>query len=200
MTVNTNNLELNKGDNFIFCFDVSASMQATDTPSGAQRIEYLKEKLTTFVGEAGKYDDDGIDLVTFGHQVTLQPKLTPASAGAIIASLHANEGATDTAGAIRKAYELHKKGGYEQTVTFIATDGSPSDPNAVRETIRGIAAELKEENEFAISFLIVGKPDAKLQAFLTELDDTLKAKYDIVDVKNLDEVDFMSAFVGAIND
>lgn len=197
---NLNNLELNKGDNFIFCFDVSSSMQATDTPSGAQRIEYLKEKLTTFVGEAGKYDDDGIDLITFGHQVILQPKLTPASAGAIIASLHANEAATDTAGAIRKAYQLHKQGGYEQTVTFIATDGSPSDPNAVRETIRGIAAELKDENEFALSFLIVGQPDARLREFLTELDDTLKAKHDIVDVKSLDEVDFVSAFVGAIND
>lgn len=194
------NLELNKGDNFIFCFDVSASMQTSDTPNGAQRVDYLKEKLGTFVNEAAKYDDDGIDLVTFGHWITVQPKLTPATAGGIIAGLKANEGSTDTAGAIRKAYELHKAGGYEQTVCFLATDGAPADKEAVRDVIRTIASELKEEHEFAISFLIVGQPDSALQAFLTELDDNLKAKYDIVDVKNLDEVDFMSAFVGALHD
>jgi uncharacterized protein YegL len=197
---NGNNLELNKGDNFIFCFDVSASMQQTDTPNGASRIDYLKEKLSAFVNEAGKYDDDGIDLLTFGHSVTVQPKLTPATAGTVIASLKANEGSTQTDRAIAKAYELHKAGGYEQTVCFIATDGAPADKDAVRDVIRTIASELKEEHEFAISFLIVGKPDASLEAFLTELDDNLKAKYDIVDRKSLDDVDFMSAFVGALHD
>ena len=59
-------LELNKGDNFIFGIDVSASMQATDTPNGTQRIEYLKESVNTFIGEAAKWDTDGIDIVTFG--------------------------------------------------------------------------------------------------------------------------------------
>lgn len=194
-----NQLELNKGDNFIFLFDVSSSMQQTDTPSGASRIDYTKEKLTTFVNEAAKFDDDGIDLITFGHAVQVKPKLTPATAGDIIASLRANESATDTAGAIRKAYELHKTGKYDQTVAFIATDGSPSDQLAVKEAIRTIASELREEHEFAISFLIVGK-DSGIRAFLTELDDNLKAKHDIVDVKNLDDVNFVEAFAGALND
>lgn len=197
---NGNNLELNKGDNFIFCVDVSGSMSARDTPSGASRIDYLKEKITAFVGEAAKYDDDGLDLITFGHQVSLKSKLTPATAGALIAALSANESSTDTAGAIAKAYELHKKGGYEQTVCFVATDGSPADKNAVKETIRTIASEIKDEHEFAISILTVGTPDAGLRAFLTELDDELKAKHDIVDVKSLDEVDFVSAFAGALHD
>jgi hypothetical protein len=175
-------------------------MQQTDTPNGASRIDYLKEKLTAFVNEAGKYDDDGIDLLTFGHAVTLKPKLTPSSAADIIAALKANEGSTQTDRAIAKAYELHKAGGYDQTVCFIATDGAPADKDAVRDVIRTIAAELKEEHEFAISFLIVGDPEPQLQAFLRELDDSLKAKYDIVDVKSLDAVDFMSAFVGALHD
>ena len=42
------NLELNKGDNFIFCVDVSGSMSARDTPGGASRIDYLKEKIGAF--------------------------------------------------------------------------------------------------------------------------------------------------------
>lgn len=192
-------LELNKGDNFIFLFDVSASMQAKDTPSGASRIDYLKEKLVTFVGEAAKYDDDGIDLITFGHTVTVKPKLTPASAGSIIGELKANESATETAAAIKRAYEMHKQGGYAQTVAFIATDGAPSNKDDVREVIRTIASDLKDEHEFAISFLVVGQ-DVAIRDFLTELDDNLKAKHDIVDVKNLDEVDFVGAFAGALHD
>ena len=136
------NLELNKGDNFIFLFDVSGSMTARDTPSGASRIDYLKEKLAAFVGEAGKYDDDGIDLITFGHAVTVQPKLTPGNAQAVIAGLKANESSTATDKAIAKAYEMHKAGGYAQTVVFVATDGAPNDQAAVKDVIRTIAAGL----------------------------------------------------------
>lgn len=193
------NLELNKGDNFIFLFDVSGSMSARDTPSGATRIDYLKEKLTTFVNEAGKYDDDGIDFVKFGHAVTVLSKLTPANAASTLAALSANESSTDTAGAIKKAYELHKAGGYKQTVVFVATDGEPSNRDAVKDEIRKIASEIKDEHEFAISFLLVGQ-DQGIRAFTKELDDDLKAKHDIVDVKELDEVDFISAFAGALHD
>lgn len=194
------NLELNKGDNFIFGIDVSASMQATDTPNGAQRIDYLKEQVQTFIGEAAKYDDDGIDVITFGHSIKTYKSVTPARASEIIAPLRAQESATDTAGLSREAYRLHKDGRYAQTVLFVATDGSPSDPSGVRDAIRTIAAEITDEHEFAISILTVGKPDANLESFLRELDDNLKAKHDIVDVKRLEEVDFMSAFAGALHD
>lgn len=192
-------LELNKGDNFIFLFDVSGSMSASDTPSGASRIDYLKEKLTAFVEEAGKYDEDGIDLITFGHAVTAKPKLTPQNAKEVIAGLKANESSTATDKAIQKAYETHKAGGYKQTVVFVATDGAPNDQNAVKDVIRTIASEIKDEHEFAISFLLVGKDDG-IRAFTKELDDDLKAKHDIVDVKELDEVDFIGAFAGALHD
>ena len=120
----------------------------------------------------------------------------PASA---VASLKANESATNTAGAIQAAYNLHKAGGYKQTVAFVATDGEPSDRDAVKKTIQGIASEIKDEHEFAISFLIVGN-DQGIRNFLTELDDGLNAKHDIVDVKTLDEVDFVGAFAGALHD
>ncbi len=202
-----NQLELNKGDNFIFLADVSRSMGTKDCPGGMSRIDYLKEGLTTFVNEASKYDDDGIDLITFGVEVNVKAKLTPASAAAIIAGLQANEGATDTASAIEKAWSLHKQGGYEQTVVFVATDGEPSDKQRVKEVIRDIASKCKpdavdpkDSHEFAISFLTVGKRDAALEAFLVELDDDLKAKYDIVDVKEFDKVNFMQAFDGALHD
>lgn len=197
-----NQLELNKGDNIIFLADISRSMGATDCPGGLSRSDYVKESLKTFVNEAAKYDDDGIDLITFGVNVVVHPKLTPASAESLINSLGATEGATNTAGAISKAWELHKQGGYDQTVVMIATDGEPSDEAAVFKTIAEITQNLtKGEHEFAISFLTVGQRSPSLQAFLTKLDDDLPgAKYDIVDVKEFDKVNFAQAFDGALHD
>lgn len=195
-----NNLELNKGDNFIFAVDVSGSMAQKDCPGGAARIEFLKENVVTFAKEASKWDSDGIDVLTFGHQVTVHKGITAEKAEELIRGFKANEGSTDTAGVIAKAWELHKAGGYEQTVCFVATDGEPNDRNKVMETIRDIAANVKDPREFALSFLTVGNIDAGLRAFLTDLDDNLKAKHDIVDVKALTDVDFMAAFAGAIND
>lgn len=194
-------LELNKGDNFIFAIDVSASMQATDTPTGAQRIEYLKETVNTFIGEAAKWDEDGIDIVTFGHSVKTHKGVTPEKAKELIAPLKASEGSTDTAGAINAAYKLHRDGKYKQSVLFVATDGEPNDEGAVLKAIAGITQELTDEHEFAVSFLTVGKRSAGLEAFLAKLDDAVPgAKHDIVDVKPLEEVDFLAAFAGALHD
>lgn len=195
------NLELNVGDNFIFGVDVSGSMSNADCPGGLTRIDFLKEKVIAFAKEAAKYDPDGIDVLTFGQVVTPYPKVTAERAESVVQLLRANEAATMTHELIRKAYALHKDGGYQQTVLFIATDGQPSDPGAVKTTIVDVAKQLKDEHEFAISFLTVGQIDPTLRAFLTQLDDDLKgAPYDIVDVKALEEVDFLTAFAGALHD
>lgn len=195
-----NQLELNKGDNFMIGVDVSASMQTRDCPGNMTRIDYLKEKVKYFAREASKWDDDGIDVLTFGQKVTPYKGVTADKAESIIGGLQANEATTHTHLLIQEAYKLHKAGNYDQTVLFVATDGAPSDKEEVKKAIRAIALELREEHEFAISFLTVGQIDSNLRSFLTELDDTLGAKYDIVDVKTLEEVDFESAFAGALND
>lgn len=193
--------ELNKGDNFIFGVDVSASMQAKDCPGGLARIEFLKETVIAFTGEACKWDDDGIDVITFGQKVTAFKNITAEKAKELIGGFKANEGMTDTAAAIRAAYQLHTDGGYTQTVFFLATDGEPADREAVKKAIVDISNGLKNEHEFAISILTVGNVDPGLRAFLNALDDDLKgAKNDIVDVKALEEVDFMAAFAGALHD
>lgn len=194
-------LELNKGDNFIHVIDVSASMRQTDTPSGASRIDFAKETVLTNIGEAAKWDTDGSDVVTFGHTVKAYKGLTPEKAKDIIGPLGANEGSTDTAGAVSAAWKLHRDGGYKQTVCFIYTDGEPNDETALFKQIAAITEQLKDEHEFAISFLTVGKRSPELEAFLAKLDDAVPgAKHDIVDVKRLEEVDFMAAFAGALHD
>lgn len=198
---NPNNLELHIGDNFYFGIDVSGSMQNADCPGGLSRIDFLKEKTIQFCSEASKYDPDGIDVLTFGHQVKVFEKVTTDKAAEIINKLHADEGATQTHLLIAKAWEMHKAGGYEQSVLFIATDGDPSDKEAVKKVIIDITNNVGDEREFNISFLTVGKITSSLEAYLTGLDDDLKgAKYDIVDVKSLESVDFITAFVGALND
>lgn len=200
-TTNTNNLELHKGDNFIFGIDVSGSMATVDCPGNMERIEYLKEKVKQFAVEASKYDEDGIDIITFGHNINVKHGITAENASTIIDALHATEMSTRTADLIAKAYDLHKIGGYERTVLFIATDGEPSDRDAVKKVIIDITHAITDPGEFDISFLTVGVINPALRSFLTSLDDDLTgAKYDIVDVKALEEVDFMSAFVGAVTD
>lgn len=193
-------LELNKGDQFQIAVDVSASMTETDCPGGMSRIEYSKEKTILFAKKAGEWDPDGIDIFTFGSKVTPIFNVSTEKASDIIGALKANEGSTDTAGVIREAYARHKALGSEQTVLFIITDGQPANKDAVRAEIVKITQDLKNEHEFAISFLKVGQ-DAGIAAFLTELDDALPgAKHDIVDVKDLETTDFMAAFEGALHD
>jgi Mg-chelatase subunit ChlD len=200
----SNNLELNKGDQFIFAIDVSASMGSTDTPSGQSRIEFAKEQTKTFISEASKYDEDGVDVLTFGHQVIHLGALTAEKANEVVTGLKANEGRTDTAGVLAKAFELanakRQAGETNNIVVFVITDGEPNDREAVKQVIRKQAETQANGEDLGIVFLTVGVIDSGLQSFLTELDDTLNAKFDIVDVKALHEVNFVEAFLGAVHD
>lgn len=202
--VNANNFELNKGDQFIFALDVSASMNATDCPGGLKRIEFSKEQAKVFASEAAKYDPDGADYLTFGEKIVTYWNQTETQAHSLISGLQANEGTTKTAEAIQTAWErakeLRSQGVTENIVLMLITDGAPADPEAVKTTIRNIAETLTNGEEFGISFLTVGQIDSGLRAFLTDLDDNLNAKHDIVDVKDFMEVDFIAAFSGAVND
>lgn len=196
---NANNLELNQGDDFIFLLDVSGSMSATDTPTGQSRYDFAREKALAFCNEAAKIDTDGISIYRFGHQITKFSDITPDKIESAFAG-GPTEMSTDTAGAIKAAWDEHLERKNEQTFVLIVTDGAPNDKEAVKRTIADITHKVKDEREFNIAFLQVGN-DQGVAAFLSALDDDLKgAKYDIVDVKRLEEVSFMAAVAGAMND
>lgn len=200
--VNANNLELNKGDDFIIALDVSASMQANDC-NGATRTQYLLEQFGVFVKEASKYDTDGVSLYAFGQKVTKFSDVAVDKLDETISKLKAlpYEGMTMTHLVIADAYAEHVARNNEQTVLMIFTDGEPTDSDAVFKAIADITNKVKDEREFNISFITVGQRTASLEAWLSKLDDALPgAKYDIVDVKRLEEVDFYKAFDGALND
>lgn len=181
--------ELDTGDNLIFVFDVSYSMNEKDTPTGANRLDYAKEKAIGLVNQAVKYDPDGVDIGLFGRGARWIGKCTAENAADLVGPLKPTDGQTDTHLAIQAAYDLHKNNGNKQTFCFLVTDGEPSNREAVKTTIAGIAEGLRDEHEFAIGILTVGKIDPGLSSFLTELDDTLKAKFDIVDVTALEEAE-----------
>lgn len=201
--VNANNFELNQGDDFIIGLDISGSMQAGDCPGGLSRLKYSLEQFSTFAKEASKYDTDGVSLYAFGVNVTAFPDVSADKLDEIIAKVSNMqlEGATMTHAVIQAAWEEHKSRKNEQTVLMLFTDGEPSDTNAVLKTIADITNNVQDEREFNIAFITVGNRTPSLQAFLTKLDDAIPgAKYDIVDVKKLEEVDFYKAFDGALND
>lgn len=201
--MNVNNLELNQGDDFIIGLDISASMQATDCPGGATRIKYCIEQFGVFAQEAAKFDTDGVSLYAFGASVYAFPDIAADKIAETITKLTKMplEGMTNTAGAIEAAYKEHKERANEQTTLMLFTDGAPSDEAAVFRTIARITNEVKDEREFNVSILTVGQRTSALEAFLTKLDDGVPgAKYDIVDVKKIEDVDFYKAFDGALND
>lgn len=193
------NLELNAGDDFIFLLDVSASMGTKDTPTGASRYEYAKEKALAFAHEASKIDTDGISIYRFGEKVTKFSDITPDKIDGVFAA-GPTEMSTVTAEAIQEAFQEHIDRKNEQTFVLIVTDGVPADPQKLRDVIVNITNSIKDEHEFAIQFLQVGQ-DASATKFLAELDDNLKgAKHDIVDAKRLEDVTFMQAVAGALHD
>jgi len=199
---NPDNLELNKGDQFIIGLDISGSMATTDCPGGLSRFVSSLETLKTFVREAAKWDPDGVSFYPFGATVHAYPDLQPDDIDAKIGRLSL-EGATMTHLAVNRAYAEHKAKKNEQTFLLIFTDGQPSDPEALRNEIISITNDVKDEKEFRIAFITVGERTAVLDAYLTALDDDLTkagAKYDIVDVKRMEEVDFMAAVNGALTD
>ena len=207
-----NQYEINEGDNFFWLIDKSGSMQTTDcvSPSGGKenRITHIKPKVIEFITAGEKYDKDGTTLIIFGSDVDVIDGVTAAKAAEKVGKLTAIDGSTRTDLALAKAYELHKKGGYKQSVAFVATDGEPTGiENAqekVKEVLRSIAKDVASRGDefgFAVSFLTVGKPSEALDAFLKDLDDNLGAEIDIVDYKAFDELTTLeAAFAGALHD
>lgn len=193
-------MELRKGDDFIIALDISASMQNTDCPNGLTRYKYAIEKCQQFAHEAAKYDDDGVSVYTFGAQVHGHENVTADKLDDLL-STKSFEGATMTHLLVQSAYNEHVKNGNEQTCLMVFTDGEPSDEGALLTTVANITQQLKSNEEFTMIFITVGKRSSSLEAFLTVLDDSLPgAKYDIVSVKALEDVDFASAFNSALTE
>jgi Mg-chelatase subunit ChlD len=75
--MNSNNLELNQGDDFIIAIDVSGSMANTDCPGGLSRFQFALEKTKLFAHEAATRRSFMVRLptLTFASSVARQLRL-----------------------------------------------------------------------------------------------------------------------------
>lgn len=193
--------ELNKGDQFIIALDHSGSMQETDCEGGVSRSAFVMETMRTFIRQAAQWDPDGVSFYVFhGSVCEKHPDVQKVEdIDRIIAAIKLPRGGTPTHLVLRDAFAEHCQKKSEQTFLMLFTDGEPSDPAATEQAVRDIANLVKDAQEFRISILTVGNRTPELDAWLTRLDDSLEgAKFDIVSIDRLEDVNFADAVDNAI--
>jgi uncharacterized protein with von Willebrand factor type A (vWA) domain len=194
------NFELNRGDQFIIALDASGSMQTKDCPGNTDRFSYVLETMRAFVAEAAKWDPDGVSFYVFNSELKAYQDVATIQEIDEKIAVTKPRGGTNTHLAIEAAYKEHKAKQSDQTFLLVFTDGEPTNPGAVKKSIVDITNNVQDEKEFRVAFLTVGERSPELETWLKDLDDNLTdAKYDIVTVDKLEDVDFETAVADAID-
>lgn len=188
---------------FIVVVDKSGSMGEADCPNGRSRWEYMQETVTQIAREVSKFDSDGIDLVVFGGATVQSHQGVNVDALKGVFAKYNPGGSTPLAQALTESLKLAGKSDKKDFILVI-TDGVPDDKAAAADVIRRQANKQTADDECTFLFVQVGH-DGGAATYLRSLDDDLKgAKFDIVDVKTIDEVEQFSSIadliVAAIND
>jgi len=186
-------LELKKGDQVIFLVDRSGSMDTSDC-DGDTRYNYAREKIKAYVRGASKYDPDGVSIHFFNNRVESHTDVATAEAVDKLIDAHRPGGGTATHLAIQAAWNEHRVKKSASSYAILFTDGEPSEPTEVNNTVVNITNTMNNPEEFRIMLLTVGTRTPEVSAWLSNLDSNLKgAKYDIVGVDELSQVDFEQA-------
>jgi len=204
------NIEIDPNKQYLLAGDISASMDFKDPKcSGLTRYEYMLEKFKAFIKISEDYDPDGPTIILFGEHVKVFRNTNLAAVESKLSKVEF-EGFTNTDKVIDEAFKLHKEEKTELakqgkshpgSVLMLFTDGAPTNRAAVGRSIIEIANAIDNREEFSIIFLTVGTIVSDLQDWLTMIDDNLKgAKFDIVDVKALEDITFLGAVKGALTD
>jgi Mg-chelatase subunit ChlD len=191
-------LELKKGDQIQFLIDRSGSMATADC-DGETRYNHSKEKVKAFVRGASSFDPDGVSVHFFNNRVEAHKNVSTEAEVDRLIDQHKPGGGTATHLALQTAWNEHRSTGAKASFIFVITDGEPSEPADTERQIVSITQSVSSPEEFRIAFLTVGKRTPELQQWLTNLDSNLKgAKFDIVSVEELDNVDFDQAVADLI--
>lgn len=187
---------------FIVLLDGSGSMTQTDCPRGQTRWQTAQETISAIARALGELDSDGIDVVTFaGAKVESFVGVTADTVAQIFTGNPM--GSTPLAQALQAGIELAGKSDKKDFI-LVLTDGVPDDEGAAREVILAQANRQESDDDLTILFVQVGK-DTNATKYLQALDDQLVgAKFDIVDVKTVEEVEAFASvtdlIIAAIND
>lgn len=171
----------------VVMIDKSGSMATADV-GGNTRWASMKETMGAITRLAGQVDDDGLDVVLFGGlPVVVQSGVTAEKVDDLFTS-YSPSGSTPLTEALAEAFKLAGKSA-KKDIIICFTDGEPNDKNTVASSIVAQSKLQEKDDDLTILFIQVGK-DAGATKYLQQLDDNLTgAKFDIVDVKTVAEVD-----------
>lgn len=173
---------------FIVVVDVSGSMSEEDMPGNKSRWDHMQETVGSLAREISKTDTDGLGLVIFGGSNIQAFDGVAASKLGEIFGQRSPRGSTPLAEALTSALSLAGKSDKKDFILVI-TDGVPDDRAAAAEVIRKASHQQETDDALTILFVQVGR-DAAATAYLKSLDDDLTGcKFDIVDVKTIEEAE-----------
>ena len=173
---------------FIIAIDASGSMGETDCRNGKSRWDYAQETVTAFARDLQALDSDGIDVLFFsGANVHGYVGVTADTVKDVFAT-RSPRGSTPLAEALTAALEQAGKSDKKDFI-LVLTDGVPDDKAAAAKVIVDASNRLNADDELTFLFIQVGH-DRDATEYLRKLDDDLSgAKFDIVDVKTVEEAE-----------
>lgn len=180
---------------YILLIDRSGSMSGTSWDEAREAVQF-------FAGCICDFDPTGISLIFFDHDVVKFDNVHDPQFVVDAFGRNLPRGSTDLAKALNVAFEEHFSGTRGATTILVITDGAPDSQEDVETVIRKAANSISSDEELSISFIQVGY-STSARAFLRHLDDSLDAKFDIVDVvvpSDLKEMTFQDVIRKSLSD
>lgn len=178
---------------FIVAIDTSSSMDEPNKRgdnAGPTRWQAMQESVIGFVRDIEAIDSDGIDLVQLGGSLNIWEGVGVDKVRDIFGSMKPR-GSTPLADCLKNAFRCAGKSAKKDFIV-VFTDGVPDDQAAAARAIVEQSNKQESDDSLTILFIQVGD-DAGATQYLRGLDDNLKnAKFDIVDVKTVDEANKFS--------
>lgn len=180
---------------YMLLVDRSGSMSGSSWTEAREAVQF-------FAGSICDFDPTGITLIFFDHEVVKFDNVRDPQFVVDAFARNPPRGSTDLAKALNVAFEEHFSGTRGASTILVITDGSPDSQEDVANVIKKAANSISSDEELSISFVQVGN-SSSARAYLRELDDDLKAKFDIVDVivpSDLKEMSFQDVIRKSLSD
>lgn len=179
------------GYQLIVAVDISGSMNKKEKEYGYQsRFDFVKDQLGYLAADLAQFDEDGLDVITFNHDVKVERNVDSPDAVTELFAKNRASGTTNTTGAVLEAFKLHEEyreqPGFKGTLVLVITDGTPNNKEGLKNTLVELSQKVAHHAEIGFTFLQVGV-DKSAKDYLERLDD-LKVEKDIVDRKSFDKL------------
>jgi hypothetical protein len=176
--VTLNRASLSEYD-IIFALDRSGSMGSPSARFPGKSLWQEAEEFTQGLANfADTVDDDGLDLVLFGTDVSVHNGLSGADVHAFFEK-ETPRGTTNLADALAEVVKMQKASG-KNTICIVVTDGAPNDRGKPIDILQNASNNLTSREQLNFQFVQIGR-DQSAAEYLDRLDDDLVCKFDIVD-------------------